>query len=450
MRRRVLGGTAAATCAALVSVAGPSPARGAAFALKEQSATAQGNAFAGATAGAEDVSYMFFNPAALGWVDRVEVQLEASYAWPRVELKASSGSTALGTPIGGRQRQGDVGEDIAIPAFYAAAPLGRGLAAGLGVNAPFGLASEYRDGWVGRYHALESRLETVNVNPALSWRPVDWLAVGGGFQAQYVTGRLTNAIDFGTLGAAAGVPGAQPGQQDGLARLRGNDWSYGGNLGVLVEPRPGTRLGVAWRSGIQHRLEGRVNFRDDAAGVARIIQAQTGAFSNTDASLEVDTPQSVSFGVRQDLTPSLAVMAEAQWTDWSVFDQLTVQFDNPVQPDSETEEEWRDAWFFALGSTYKVDDAWTLRGGVAYDQSPVRTRYRTPRIPDSDRYWLSLGVGYQPTDWLGFDAAVTYIFLDDADVRLRAGDTGNQTRGSLDASYESSIVLVGLNARVRF
>ena len=35
------------------------------FNLKEQSAAAQGNAFAGATAGAEDISYSFFNPAGL-------------------------------------------------------------------------------------------------------------------------------------------------------------------------------------------------------------------------------------------------------------------------------------------------------------------------------------------------------------------------------------------------
>ena len=35
------------------------------FNLKEQSASAMGNAFAGATAGAEDITYSYFNPAGL-------------------------------------------------------------------------------------------------------------------------------------------------------------------------------------------------------------------------------------------------------------------------------------------------------------------------------------------------------------------------------------------------
>ena len=143
-------------------------------------------------------------------------------------------------------------------------------------------------------------------------------------------------------------------------------------------------------------------------------------------------------------------MAEAQWTDWSVFDQLTIKFDNPAQPDSVTEEEWEDVWFFSLGTTYCATDAVTLRAGLAYDQSPVKGDYRTPRIPDQDRYWLSLGGGWQATDWLNLDAAFTYIFLEDSKVNLAATDTGNEARGNLSAEYESYIILLGLSARLRF
>ena len=41
---------------------------------------------------------------------------------------------------------------------------------GLGVNAPFGLKTDYDDGWIGRYQALKSQIKTINVNPALSGR----------------------------------------------------------------------------------------------------------------------------------------------------------------------------------------------------------------------------------------------------------------------------------------
>lgn len=437
----------AATIGALL----PAAAEAAGFALKEQSTTAQGNAFAGATAGTDDVSFMFFNPAALGWISRPEVQIESVLVQPRIELERASASTFTNVPISGRDHDGNVAQGVIVPAFYVAAPVTPLVTAGMGINVPFGLETEYRRNWVGRYHGIQSKLETININPALAWRPFSWLAVGGGFQAQYVDGRLTNAVDFGTIGAIGGFPGAQPGAQDGLAKLRGNDWSYGANAGIMVEPRPGTRIGVAWRSEIQHRIKGRVNFRDDEAGIAQFFRSQgSQLFANSNASLDLDTPQSVSFGVRQAITPSLDAMAEVQWTDWSAFDQLTVEFDNPAQPDNVTEEEWHDSWFLALGSTYRLDPAWTLRGGIAFDQGPVRTKYRTPRIPDANRYWLSLGAGYEPNDWLGFNLGLSYIFVDDSRVRLRAEDTGSQLRGNLDADYESDIILLGLNARVRF
>jgi long-chain fatty acid transport protein len=446
--RKLAIGRSALGVATLLAGAGQVQAAG--FALKEQSPTAQGNAFAGATAGVDDVSYMFFNPASLGWVDKVQLQAVATVVAPHSELKSSEGSTAFGTSIGGTDHKNDIGEDAVMPAFYAGVPLPGGVRLGLGVNVPFGLETKYPGGWVGRYHAVKSRLETVNINPAIAWRPVPWLSAGAGLQAQYADGTLSNAVDFGTIGAANGIPGSVPGGDDGFARLNGNDWAYGWNVGAMVEPRPGTRLGVAYRSKLEHTLRGDVDFSDDDAGIASTIRALTGAFADSDASLGLTTPASLSFGLHQDVTDRLAVMGEAQWTDWSVFDQLTIKFDNPAQPDSVTEEEWRDTWFLALGTTYKATDQLTLRAGLAYDQSPVKGAFRTPRIPDQDRYWLSLGAGYQPAAWLSLDAAFTYIFMDDANVDLSASDTGNGARGNLTADYESYIILLGLSARLRF
>jgi long-chain fatty acid transport protein len=447
MRRRE-NRWAAVVAISLLAAGGSAQAAG--YAIKEQSTTAQGTAFAGATASAADVTYMFFNPAALGWVEKIEFAAVATLAAPKLELERSSASTILGTPISGRTTEDDIGENVVVPAFYAALPLPAGLRAGLGVNVPFGLETNYSRGWVGRYHGVKSELVTLNVNPALAWRPVDWLSAGVGFQAQYADGTLTSAVDFGTIGAVSGIPGSVPGGQDGFARTEGDDWAYGWNAGAIVEPLAGTRLGVAYRSEIEHTLRGDADFSGDAAGIADIIRGSTSAFTDTDADLSVTTPASLSFGVHQDLTERVAVMAEAQWTDWSVFDQLTIKFDNPAQPDSVTEEEWRDTWFFALGTTFRATDELTLRAGVAYDQTPVKDKFRTPRIPDGDRYWLSLGAGWRPLAWLDIDAAFTYIDLEDTHVRLAASDTGSTFRGNLDADYRSYIILLGLSARMRF
>ena len=433
----------------MMAVAASGKLSAAGYALKEQSATAQGNAFAGAAAGAEDPSYIFFNPAALGRLDGTQAQLVLTHVAPRAELREASGTTLAGTPIAGDRDRHDAARDDLLTAFYASARLGHGLHLGLAVNTPFGLETRYDGGWAGRYTAVRTRLATLDVNPMLAWTPGDKLTVAAGLVGQYASGELTNAIDFGTLGAGAGIPGAVPGTQDGFARLTGDDLAYGFNLGVLVEPVRGTRLGIAYRSEIKHRLRGRVDFRGDDAGIASSLRAQ-GLFQDTRASLDLTTPAMLSFGVHQDLGHGVAVMAEADHTNWSSLDQLEAKFGNPNQPDSLTRAAWTDSWFFALGATWKPVDDLSLRVGAAYDESPVRDSQRSPRIPDEDRYWLSFGIGWQALSWLGFDAAYSHIFMPDAHVDLSGASDGEPSRGTIRADYENDADVVALSAKARF
>ena len=445
--RVVIGAVAMAAISAVLAVA---PAMGAGFAIKEQSSTALGNAFAGATAGAEDPSYMFFNPAALGRLEGNQVQLAVNGIVTKLELKDADASTSFGTPITGSDSDSDVAHDIAIPAFYAMTSPTERLRFGVGINVPFGLGTEYNDGWVGRYQAIESTFETVNINPVVAYKATPWLSLAAGAQIQYAEAELSNAIDFGTIGALNGVPGSVPTQQDGQARVKGDGWAYGYNLGLLVEPLEGTRIGLAYRSKIDMTFEGNSRFRLDNAGIGATLKAATGAFANTGAETKFEFPPMASIGVHQAIGEDFAVMAEAQWTGWSTLDELIIKFDNPAQPDNVSEYQWNDSWFFALGGTWAATDRLKLRLGAAFDQSPVRNRYRSPRVPDSDRYWLAAGLGWQIRDNLSLDLGYTHIFLDDADVHQRGTDEGSTLRGNLDASYESRIDIVTLSLVYRF
>lgn len=427
-----------------------SPAWAAGFALKEQSAKAQGNAFAGATAGAESLSYMFFNPAALGRFDGALVELDASAVIPTLELEDASAQTTAGVPIAGRTSKNDAADNAIVPAFYAMVAPTESLRFGLGINAPFGLGTEYPNDWVGRYHTTEAKLTSININPATAWRATDWLTLGAGLQLQWTEAELINAIDFGTLGAGAGVPGAVPTTQDGRARVKGDDWAVGFNLGVLAEPVPGTRIGAAYRSAIDSTLKGDAWFRLDEAGIGAALQGATGAFQNVDAKADVELPPMASFGIHQDINDSFAVMGEVQWTGWSTLDELVIEFDNPAQADNVNVFDWDDSWFFAVGATWKPTDRLALRVGGAFDQSPVRNATRTPRIPDTNRWWLSTGLGWEITDALSLDVAYTHIFLDDADIRQRGTERGNLFRGDLDARYESAIDLISVAVSWRF
>lgn len=300
------------------------PALGAGFAIKEQSPAALGNAFAGATAEAADIGYMFFNPAGLTRHDGHRALAGVSYILPKAEPENMTASTALGAPIGGGNGGGDAADNALTPVLYGMASVSDRVKLGLGVNAPFGLKTGYDWGWAGRYHALDSELATVTVNPTLAIRATDWLSVGAGLQAQYADAKLTNAVDFGTIGAAAGIPGAIPAAQDGFARVDGDDWGFGGSAGVLLEPREGTRIGAAYRSQVEHRLEGDADFVLDAAGVGAALRGATGRFVDTGASARLTTPDTASLGIYHEIDERWAVMGEVQWTNWSVFQRLVV------------------------------------------------------------------------------------------------------------------------------
>jgi long-chain fatty acid transport protein len=425
------------------------------YALREQSASALGNALAGATAGAEDLSYMFFNPAALTRQSDSQILGTAHVIVPQLEVHGGRASTVAGAPIGGSQGGRNVGEDAIAPAFYAMWDVQQSLRSdqnvkvGVGVNVPFGVATDYRDDWIGRYHALHSNVLAVNVNPAVAWEVTDGLSLAAGLQVQYFEARLTNAIDFGSIGQAFGVGGV-PTQQDGIARARGDDFGYGFNLGILFEPWHGTRFGAAYRSAVHHTLRGDGNFRLDAAGTGQRLVDATGLFQDANIKANLTTPETVSFGVYHDISPQWAVMGEAEWTRWSRFRDLTIKFDNPVQPNSVTEEDWHDTWFFAVGLTWRPDERWTVRGGAAFDQDPTRNRTRTPRLPTDDRYWLSLGAGYRPFENLTFSFGYTHVFIKDASIDLTAGQPGNQFRGNLSGEVEGAAHVFGLQANLVF
>lgn len=441
-------------CASLHAV----DARGAGFALKEHSTTALGNAFAGATAGAEDLSYMFFNPAAMAYQSGHQIVGMAHYIAPRSDPTNMSATTVTGATVAGSGGGDDLAEDALVPALYGMYEVNADFKLGLGVTTPWGLATDYEADWVGRYYALRSELRTLNINPAISYRVNDWLALGAGLQAQYIHAKLTNAVDFGTIGfVQTGGAIGTPAQNDGFARVEGEGWGVGFNLGLIIEPWPGTRIGAAYRSKVAHRVKGDGEFTLDSAGVAATLQGiaagmgQPVPFVESPAKTKTDLPETVSFGIYHELGPQWAIMGEAAWTRWSRFQELRIRFDNPAQPDSVTDESWENSWFLAGGMTYRPDQDWMIRAGIAYDQTPIPDAKRTPRVPGNDRLWLALGASYQPTEDLRVDLAFSHIFVDDAPINLTTNGLGNTFRGNLSGEAKDGFIdILGLQVSYKF
>lgn len=413
MHKIILAAGVAALCLSATT------ANAAGFQLKEQSSSLQGTAFAGASAKADDLSTMFFNPAGLTRLDNsTQVSLTASYILPSAKFDAAS--AAGGIPTLADNNGGDAGVGALVPSFYGMMDLGLGdkWRTGISVNTPFGLSTSYKAGWVGRYHALDSELMTINIAPTVAYKINDQFSVGGNVQVQHATARLT-------ANTALGGP-------ESFNKLSGDDTAFGWGLGAMWEPTDDTRVGVNYRSRIVHKLDGEVNVR--TAGGAPVL--------STGAKAGLTTPDILSAGLVHDLNDKWSVMGEVAWTNWSLFDDLTVVSDAGATLQS-VDESWDDTLFFSVGAEYKHTPEWTFRGGLAYDQSAVDTEHRTFRIPETDRIWTSLGASYNLNPATSIDMNYTYIHAMDARISETSVSGGGVVTGEFDANV--NIATVGVN-----
>lgn len=411
------------------------------FAVIEQSVSGLGNAFSGGAAAAEDATTVFFNPAGMTRMEQKEAITAVHFIIPSAEF-SDNGSAPLVTGLGlGTDEGGDAGDLAVVPNLYIVVPVSDAAAFGLGVNAPFGLVTEYSDTWIGRYHAVKSDLKTVNINPSFAFKANDKLSLGFGINIMDVDVELSQMIDFGLIGASFGIPGSIPQGQDGKVVLNADNWAYGWNAGALYEFDQDTRIGFAYRSRVYAEVEGVAKF-------SSVPAALSPAFFNTGVSGKITLPATASLSIFHNATDQLSLMADATWTQWSTFKELTFDFDDPAVADSTTPEEWDNSWRLSVGASYAYNEKLILRCGLAFDESPIGDDYRTPRIPGDDRYWTSVGAGYKFNEAWSMDAAYTHLFVEDAKINLTSAD--NASKGFLVGEYESHVDIASVQLSYRF
>ena len=427
---------------------------GAGFALIEQSVTGLGNAFAGGAAVAEDASTIYFNPAGMSRLGESEYQLGLHIVSPTTEFRSSGRSNVAGAvPLRGSDG-GEAGETGVVPNFYYVRRLNDDLSFGLGVNAPFGLATDYEEGWEGRYHALRSEVLTININPALSWKVNQKLSLGAGLNVQYAeVPELSNALDYAaictgmaassnpTVAASAATCAGVPTTNDGKVELDGDDWSLGFNLGMLYAFSDATRVGLSYRSKVDHELEGTAAFTNTPSGLSNL-----GIFVNDGVTADITLPETLSLSAYHQIGSRWAIMGDVTWTRWDRFKELRVKFNNNQQGDLVTPQEWDNTFRYSLGLSYRYNDRWTLRTGVAYDETAIPSaELRTPRIPGNDRRWLAVGASYRYSDHLHFDVGYAHLFISDTAI-----NNTNATNATLVGEFESSVDILSAQLRWRF
>jgi len=396
---RLAAGLALAGCANFSHAAG--------FALIEQNASGLGNAYAGAAAVAQDASTVFFNPAGMTQLPDRQLVVVGHL------IKPSAKFSGTGTPALGVGNGGDAGSLAFVPNFYYAFRLTPNVHLGVGVNAPFGLSTEYDAGWVGRTQAIKSKIDTININPSIAWRASETLSFGAGLNIQAIEAELTNFA--GALGTA---------------KVKGDDHGWGFNVGALWQPATRTRIGLAYRSEVDYTLKGDATFSGNAA-------------ANGDVTADTTMPASASLSLVQLLSPQFDLLADVTWTGWSAFDELRIVRTNGALL-SLTPENWDDVVRYSVGVTYRMNDFWSFRGGVAYDEAPVSDLYRTPRIPDGARTWVAVGGQYRLSRQSVLDFGYAHLFVDDVGLSSTGGGT------TLSGNYDSQVDILSAQLTLNF
>jgi long-chain fatty acid transport protein len=421
----------------------------------EQGASGLGNAYAGAAAVAEDASTVWWNPAGMARLPQGKhLLLGANLIVP--STKFSNGSTVLAAASNPARNGngGDAGGPALTPNVFFAMDLNPRLNIGLGVNVPFGLATEYNADWIGRFQGIESEVKTLNINPAVSYKLSDRASVGFGISYQRGEIDLLSAVNysgvaFGAGGAALlGAIGGAGVEGQNRTGVDGDAWGF--NAGILFDVTPVARVGIHYRSSLDYSLTGTTSFTNVPAAFAG-IPALAAATSNGDVKLELQTPSSLSVSGAYKASNQLELLGDITWTKWSEIKQLplirTSGPGNGSTLDTLTFN-FKDAMRVALGANYKWSGPWTLKAGIAYDESPVPSAEdRSVRLPDSDRYWLSLGASYQASRSSRFDIGYTYIKIKDADIN------NNQTaraRGIVNGHYDSDVNILSVQYQHTF
>jgi long-chain fatty acid transport protein len=380
-----------ASAAALMLVT--TTAQASSFAIRSgQSAEGLGMAYAGAASGGIGLGAMAWNPAAITMFPGRQSHWSATYLGATAKYNSIVGPSAA---LGPSDNLGINGAFI--PASFNVWQLTDRLFVGFANTAPFGLRSKPggSDGiWAGQTYGRSATIRTFNVAPTVGYAINDWISVGAALQVQYGQVDLKQAASL--------VPGSNG------VQIRGDSYDLGYRLGVTLTPFTGTNIGIAYRSGIDQTVTGRL-VRYDLGGLTFPVKAN------------LKLPGSVVFGLSQVINDQWQAHGGVEWTNWARFGTIPVIRRADGVTLTNLRFEYKDSWYFSGGLEYRYNRNLTLRAGVGYELSAVDVSSRSVFVSDNDRIWLSAGMSYKFSEKVNFDLGYTFIAVNKARIAYGPG-----------------------------
>lgn len=400
--------SAAATA---VVAAFASAANAGGFQLTEQSALALGRAYAGVGVDGSDVSGVYYNPATMTLHSGTQMQLGVVGVGLNLDYAGDNGSRENG------RKKPEV-----VPHAFVSHQLTDDAWVGFALTVPFGLSTDYSNDWDQAGDGTSAMIKVIDFNPNVAYKLSDKVSLGAGVSFQYVEAKL--GFNKTTQNQLTNM---------GMTHLKVDGHEWGWNVGLMWTPVETVRVGLSYRSKVEHTVNGQMT-----------TQSLAPQLQNLDASVTMDAPAWAMLSAAWEVNDWLNLYGTFRWADWSSFQNLTVDFDMPQLPSQTMPKNWKDTYLMTLGYDAKMSDFWTLRGGIGYETSTISDpTLRTGTIPDADRYWLAIGSSFHWTKNFQTDVAFAHLRgVHERSVYKNGSEIGKFRK--LDA------YLLGVQAQYRF
>lgn len=401
--------------ASVIGLTAATHAQAAGYQLSDYSVSGLGRAYAGAGVVGDDYSALAYNPAGMFSNPKNGVQVGATLVQQYGKVK--------GTPSAGLPGKDDISVYSPLPQFFSQFKVNDDLMVGVGFYMPYGLASDYEDDWFGKYESITTDLRVADANLSLAYKLIDTpymdsdskdfsmgtLTLGASLIYRYVRGKIT-----GYNGGA-------------YFNYDLDSWKWYANFGLMWEPVKDTRFGISYRPTRPQKVKG--SFK------------MLGAKLDSTSTQILPEQLIISAFTKQG---NFGYSFMARWTRWTRMEYFTL-YAAGLPPQS-TPYKWHNTWTVSLGTDWYYNDTWTFRAGVAYDQSPSTDgNYRTVRIPDNSRYWVSLGATYNINEKSRIDVGYTHLFM-----RTYHARQGVMGPGTQDVKYDAQANIIGVQYQYDF
>ena len=449
---------------AVAALAGPATVQAQGSNVMQHTACATARAAAGAAAPCEDGSAVLFNPAALANQQSV------------VGLSV----TAIGTEGGFTFDTGEsVQRDLTftpVPSGFLNYRIGDRLAAGFGVFAPFGLGVEWpvcpaanprgcEANFEGRYVGFDNTLRNVFLQPTVAYQVAPWLSLGAGLDVVLSSIEINQRVDLATTPTGATNPvtrnpltfaelGVPRGTDFAEARLAGEGTGFTFNVGAQARLTEQLSLGVRYIHSTEVDLDGDANFTPVATGltlaqgnplgapagtpVDALLASQfaSGALQDQGLSTSLTLPRMLTVGAAFTPMESLRFLADYQYTGWESFDVARIDFAG-TGIDTDLVLDYQNTHTYLLAGEFGARDGLLVRAGFRYNTAAERDASVSPLLPEAERNYYTLGLGYRLSDALGLDVGYQYVDQSDRRGRVRGRTSLGQTADQLNVGVYS-------------